>query len=347
LAKVSYGTGVANQAGVALGEVSVRSEPSLLVGDAEAMAALRRQLARVAPTESTVLLLGETGTGKGLAAREIHAASPRAQGPFVHVDCAALSASLVESELFGHERGAFTGAVAPRVGRLELARGGTLFLDEIGELELPLQGKLLRALQDRRFERLGGTRSLALEARVVAATHRDLRAAVREGRFRKDLWFRLCVFAVELPTLRARPGDVALLVRSELPSAARRLGVPLPALAPDFLPALARHSWPGNVRELHNALERALLLAERGVLDAAVAQAAIHLGRLDEAPDAPLPPPAAEADEPGGAESERIAAVLRATGGNVSRAARRLGVARSTLRWQMQRYGLQELIPED
>ena len=182
------------------------------------MARVRRQIARVAPTESTVLLLGETGTGKGLAARELHAASPRAGGPFVHVDCAALSASLVESELFGHERGAFTGAVAPRLGRFELARGGTLFLDEIGELELPLQGKLLRALQERRFERLGGTRTLSLEARVVAATHRDLREAVRAGRFRRDLWFRLCVFTIELPPLRERPAD---LVRAGARGAAR------------------------------------------------------------------------------------------------------------------------------
>jgi transcriptional regulator with GAF, ATPase, and Fis domain len=330
--------------GVALAELDVRSEPSLLVGNAELMVALRRQLARVAPTESTVLLLGETGTGKGLAARELHTRSPRAAGPFVHVDCAALSASLVESELFGHERGAFTGAVAPRLGRLELARGGTLFLDEIGELELPLQGKLLRALQDRRFERLGGTRSLALEARIVAATHRDLRAAVREGRFRKDLWFRLCVFPLTLPPLRARPGDVALLVRAELPGAARRLGVPLPALAPDFVTALARHDWPGNVRELLNALDRALLLADGGVLDAAVAQLAIDVGRVDAAPVAPPAPLPAAADAP---EPERIAAVLRVTGGNVSRAARRLGVARSTLRWQIERYGLQELVPDD
>jgi transcriptional regulator with PAS, ATPase and Fis domain len=328
---------------VALGEVKRRPEPSLLVGDAEAMVALRRQLARVASTESTVLLLGETGTGKGLAAREIHAGSSRAEGPFVHVDCAALSVTLVESELFGHERGAFTGAVAGRAGRLELARGGTLFLDEIGELELPLQGKLLRALQDRRFERLGGTRSLALEARVVAATHRDLRAAVREGRFRKDLWFRLCVLALELPPLRARPGDLALLVRSELPAAARRLGVPLPALEPDFLAALARHGWPGNVRELLNALERALLLAERGVLDARIAERALEAGRLDDREPRASGPQA----EPSAAESERIAEVLRAAGGNVSRAARRLGIARSTLRWQIQRHGLQHLVPDD
>jgi transcriptional regulator with GAF, ATPase, and Fis domain len=332
---------------MALGEVALRPQPSLLVGAAEAMERVRRRIARVAPTESTVLLLGETGTGKGLAARELHAGSPRAAGPFVHVDCAALSASLVESELFGHERGAFTGAVGPRAGRLEAARGGTLFLDEIGELELPLQGKLLRALQDRRFERLGGTRTLALDARVVAATHRDLRAAVRAGRFRPDLYFRLCVFVIELPPLRARPEDVALLVRSTLPGMARRLGLAPPRVAPAFLAAAAAHPWPGNVRELLNTLERALLLAEDGVLGGGVAREAIEAGSL-ASPESPLPgwdvESTARSEE---ASHERIAAVLRATGGNVSRAARRLGVARTTLRWQVQRLGLQDLIPDD
>jgi transcriptional regulator with GAF, ATPase, and Fis domain len=337
---------------MALGEIATRAGPSALLGASEAMARVRERIARVAPTESTVLLLGQTGSGKGLAAREIHAASGRAGGPFVHVDCAALSASLVESELFGHERGAFTGAVAPRAGRFELAHGGTLFLDEIGELELPLQGKLLRALQERRFERLGAARSLALDARVVAATHRDLRAAVAAGRFREDLWFRLCVFPIELPPLRARPGDLALLVRSELPAAARRLRVPLPAVAPDFVAALARHAWPGNVRELVHALERALLFAGGGALGAADAEAAIEAARIG-----PRAAPANGVAAGGPAElagaappadpAERIAAVLRETGGNVARAARRLGVARSTLRWQVQRYGLQGLIPED
>ncbi len=334
---------------MALGEIAVRPEASSLLGASEAMARVRARIARVAATDCSVLLLGETGTGKGLAAREIHAASPRAGGPFVHVDCAALSESLIDSELFGHERGAFTGAIAARVGRLELSRGGTLFLDEIGELELTLQGKLLRALQDRRFERLGGTRSLALEARVVAATHRDLRGAVRAGRFREDLWFRLCVFAVELPPLRARPGDLALLVRAALPAAARRLGVPLPPVEADFVAALARHGWPGNVRELVHALERALLFAEGGPLGAADAEAAIEAGSLElpGAGGAAAPPETPRAAPASADPAERIASVLRATGGNLSRAARRLGLARSTLRWQVQRYGLQALIPED
>jgi len=341
---------------VAFGEPAIRCPPSPLAGAAEAMAEVRRRIARVAPTESTVLVLGETGTGKGLAARELHAASARAGGPFVHVDCAALSASLVESELFGHERGAFTGAVAPRIGRFELARGGTLFLDEIGELEPPLQGKLLRALQDRRFERLGGTRTLALEARVVAATHRDLRAEVRAGRFRRDLWFRLCVFAIELPPLRERPGDLALLVRSELPGIARRLGVTLARVEPGFLEELGRHAWPGNVRELLHTLERALLLAEEPVLDAALARAALAAGSLEDAASGAEEPAEASQSTPASAGEpragsddarERLAAVLRETGGNLSRSARRLGVARSTLRWQVQRYGLQGLIPED
>jgi transcriptional regulator with GAF, ATPase, and Fis domain len=339
------GTWIAIRTGVVVGKLTFPAAPSLLAGAAEEIANVRAQLARVAPTESTVLLLGETGTGKGLAARELHAASARAEGPFVHVDCAALSESLVESELFGHERGAFTGAVASRIGRLELARGGTLFLDEVGELPLALQGKLLRALQDRRFERLGGTRTLALEARVVAATHRDLRAAVREGRFRADLWYRLCVFAIELPPLRARPGDVAYLLRRELPALVERLRLPPRAIKPEFIDVFAQNAWPGNVRELLHALERALLLAEGDALDAAVARAAIAMGSLD-APDPSEDPPSAKLP-PAADERERIAAILRETGGNVSRAARRLRVARSTLRWQVQRYGLRELIPED
>jgi transcriptional regulator with GAF, ATPase, and Fis domain len=332
---------------MALGEIAIRAQPGLLAGEAAAVLLVRRRIARVAPTESTVLLLGETGTGKGLAAREIHAASPRAGGPFVHVDCAALSASLVESELFGHERGAFTGAVAPRIGRLEQARGGTLFLDEIGELEPALQGKLLRALQDRRFERLGGARTLTLEARVVAATQRDLRAEVRAGRFRRDLWFRLCVFAIELPPLRERPGDLALLVRTELPRIARRLGMTPLRVAPGFVEELEGHAWPGNVRELLHALERALLLAEGPALDAGLARAALAAGSLEEAPpERPLAPALLSAPTPARAPlpgcdpaRERLAAVLRETGGNLSRAARRL--------WQVQRHGLQELIPED
>ncbi|HVH04438.1 MAG TPA: sigma-54 dependent transcriptional regulator [Myxococcota bacterium] len=335
---------------MAVGKLTFSAAPSLLAGATEAIARVRAQLARVAPTESTVLLLGETGTGKGLAARELHAASPRALGPFVHVDCAALSESLVESELFGHERGAFTGAVAARIGRLELARGGTLFLDEIGELPLALQGKLLRALQDRRFERLGGTRTLALDARVVAATHRDLRAAVRAGRFRADLWYRLCVFAIELPPLRTRPDDVAYLLRRELPALVERLRVPPRAVKPEFVEAFARHAWPGNVRELLHALERALLLAEGDALDAAVAHAAIEMGRVDLEPD-PGPAPGSARQAPiettPALDGRPIAAVLRETGGNVSRAARRLGMARSTLRWQIQRLDLAHLIPED
>jgi len=358
------------------------SLPAPLLGDAPALREARRRLALVAPAETTVLLLGETGSGKGAAAAWLHARSARAAGPFVHVDCAALAPGVVESELFGHERGAFTGALAPRRGRFELAQSGVLFLDEVGELDLPLQAKLLRALEDRRFERVGGQRTLALDARVVAATHRDLAAAVREGRFRRDLYFRLCVFAIALPPLRARLDDLPALVAALLPGLARRVGIAPPAARADFLAALAAHAWPGNVRELANVLERALLLSEGGPLDAAAACAALADAAChpveptdvaSASPDAawgrpPVPAgpvggparyagahalapagaPPAVLRAPGADETpERIATVLRATGGNVSRAARRLGVARSTLRWQIERHGLHDLVPRD
>jgi transcriptional regulator with GAF, ATPase, and Fis domain len=328
--------------------------PEPLAGDSPALREARRRLHLVAPAETTVLLVGETGTGKGVAAAELHARSRRAAGAFVHVDCAALAPGLLESELFGHERGAFTGALAARTGRLELARGGTLFLDEVGELDLPLQGKLLRALHDRRFERVGGVRTLELEARVVAATNRDLAADVAAGRFRRDLYFRLAVFEVALPPLRERLEDLPTLVAALLPDAARRAGLRAPSLRPDFLAALAEHQWPGNVRELANALERALLLAAGGALDGALARACLG----DDGGSTPSCEPRREQvagvgllrgpeGGPGAAGSELIARVLRDTGGNVSRAARRLGLPRSTLRWQIERCGLQALLPRD
>jgi len=338
------------------------AEEDDLVGRSAAMEEVRREIAAVAPLESTVLLLGETGTGKGVAARRIHRASRRAGAPFVHVDCAALSPGVIESELFGHERGAFTGAAARRAGRFELAGQGTIFLDEIGDLEPRLQSKLLRVLQDREYERLGGTRTLVMNARVIAATSHDLRRAVEQGRFRADLYFRLNVFRLRMPPLRERRGDLPLLVRAAVDRASRRLGLAPPGLAPDLHEALAGHDWPGNVRELVNVVERMLVRHRGGPIDAG----AFARARDDEpcmlptpggdaaaaqraaGPDAPagVVAPADAAGERGPLRDE-IAAALLATGGNVARTARRLGLPRSTLRYWIQQHGLGGLVPRD
>jgi transcriptional regulator with GAF, ATPase, and Fis domain len=313
-----------------------------LVGRSPAIVRLRRELRAVAASEATVLLTGETGTGKGLVARSIHAASRRAAGPLVHVDCAALAPSVIESELFGHERGAFTGAESARAGRLELAAHGTLFLDEVGELEPRLQAKLLRALQERVFERVGGARTLAMTARVVAATNRDLRRAVATGGFRADLYFRLQVVELELPPLRARLEDLPLLVEHGLRELALRHVRVTPEPTPAFLEALARQAWPGNVRELLNLLER--LLVQRPGPRLGPELLAELIGPPAPPPvGAPPASPAVASDD----EGARIAAALVATGGNVARCARRLGRARSTLRHQIDRYGLRGLIPCD
>jgi two-component system response regulator HydG len=286
-----------------------------LVGVSEAMARVRRQIERLADLPSPVLVLGETGTGKGVVARVLHAAGARRARPFVHVDCAGLPESLFESELFGHERGAFTGALAARVGRAEAAADGTLFLDEIGELPPRLQSKLLRLLQERCFERVGGGAVRAFRARVVAATHADLEAAVAQGAFRRDLWFRIDVARITLPPLRERREDLPALVHVLLARAAERLGLPPRAADDELLARLPRHDWPGNVRELENVLER-WLIGETGV-------------GFEEA------------------EAERIARVLATSGGNVARAARRLGLARSTLRGRIARHALEPHIPHD
>jgi transcriptional regulator with PAS, ATPase and Fis domain len=337
---------MSSQAAFDLGSRAVPDPFARLAGDSDVVARLRRSLRRVAHSDATVLLRGETGTGKGLVARLLHDASARAAAPFAHVDCAALAPSVIESELFGHERGAFTGADACRQGRLEAAARGTLFLDEIAELEPRLQAKLLRALQDRAFERVGGTRTLSLTARVVAATHRDLRRAVAEGSFRADLYFRLQVFEVTLPPLRERLDDLSALVARGLDAIAQRAGRPSPRVADGFVEALARHAWPGNVRELWNLLERLAVHDDDGVLDGADAEAALDpsLGSLS----APEAAPMGVAEAPAaGDDRSRVAAALVAAGGNVARAARRLGLARTTLRHRIERYGLRELIPKD
>ncbi|HEV2852541.1 MAG TPA: sigma-54 dependent transcriptional regulator [Thermoanaerobaculia bacterium] len=295
-----------------------------IVGCHPLLRAALRLLQRVGPKESTVLLTGESGTGKELFARAIHALSPRREGPCVALNCAAIPESLIENELFGHEKGAFTGADRRQPGRFELAQGGTLFLDEIGELPLGVQGKVLRALEERTFERVGGGRTMRADARLVAATNRDLAAMVEEGEFRADLFFRLNVFPIELPPLRERSSDVPLLARHLLGEIARRHHIdPPPRLEEGAAELLAGEPWPGNVRELANVLERAVILTEGPAIRAADVKPLLR----------PLTGPAGSAGPAAATERDRIKQALTEADGDKRRAAEILGVSyRSLLR---------------
>jgi DNA-binding NtrC family response regulator len=302
---------------------------------------LRERIRRLATVDSTVLITGETGTGKGLVARLLHDWSEHRRAPFVHVDCAALSPSIMESELFGHERGAFTGASEQRIGRFEQAQRGTVFLDEIGELPPPIQAKLLRVLQDREFERVGGCQILRMEARIVAATNRQLEVEIAEGRFRSDLFFRLNVLPLRMPALRERREDIPFLVQDWLERVGSGLGEP-PGVSEAFLKHLTEQPWPGNVRELMNLLERLIVLRPCTFLDARF---------IDPLPQAQQPrtPDCGQNDTLDRSldHSQLLASILVQTGGNVSRAARRLRMPRSTLRYQIDKHGLRHLIPAD
>jgi len=333
-------------------KVGDASELAALVGQSAPMRVLRDEVKGIAGVESKVLLQGETGTGKSLVARLIHELSPRREGPFVHVDCAALSPTLIESELFGHERGAFTGAAGMRRGRFELAAGGTIFLDEIGDLDAALQSKLLRVLEDRVFERVGGSQSLPMNARVIAATCHDLMREVQRGRFRMDLYFRLNVIKLVVPALRERLEDVPALVRATSRRLCATLGVAEPAFADSFYARLATHDWPGNVRELVNVLERLLVRGESRVLEAP------DLDGLLEADAAPASESSSEevrieSQVPRGLgpdearEAELIANALRETGGNVLRVARRLEISRAKVRHRIHKYRLEDLARKD
>jgi DNA-binding NtrC family response regulator len=304
-------------------------EPSGIVGLAGGLRGVEGLIARVAPTDSTVLIRGESGTGKELVARELHRRSRRAARPFVRVNCAAFAEGVLESELFGHEAGAFTGARGTRAGRFEQANGGTLFLDEIGDISLAVQVRLLRVLQEREFERVGGTRTLKLDIRVLSATHRELEAMVRAGSFRQDLFFRLNVVPVTIPPLRARSDDVVALARHFLLHFAHELGKSV-EFSPAVLVALTRYDWPGNVRELRNVIERAVVLADPG----AVLEPEDLTFDLDV--NAHGTSPVAESSssiftEIAQAEAERIRKALREAGGSKARAARLLGLPRTTL----------------
>jgi formate hydrogenlyase transcriptional activator len=303
-----------------------------IVGRSAALGRVVRLVESVAATDAAVLIRGETGTGKELIAGLIHKLSARQRGPFVKFNCTAIPAGLLESELFGHERGAFTGAIARRVGRFELAHRGTLLLDEIGDLPLDLQPKLLRVLEEQEFERIGGTSTLRGDVRVIAATNRPLEELVEAGEFRADLYYRLNVFPIELPPLRERTEDIPLLVRHFVVRHARKLGRRIDRIAPDVMEQLVRHPWPGNVRELEHVLHRAVILSQRGSL--------------------PLPPltPVFKTRTPAGSgesfEStvrDHILDVLRETNGVVGGprgAAVRLGLKRSTLLSKMEKLGI-------
>ncbi len=318
-----------------------------LLGRSEAMQAVLAAIRQVAGTDTTVLITGETGTGKERVARAIHRTSARADRPLVVVNCAAIPANLIESEFFGHERGAFTGAVARREGRFALAHGGTLFLDEIGELPLELQPKLLRVLQEGEFEPLGGTRTVKVDVRVIAATHRDLKQMVADGRFREDLYFRLNVFPIRLPALRERGRDVELLATAFAQRFARRMGRHIRPLTDEQLQCLRRYDWPGNVRELQNVIERALILTTDGELPLERALAGFTANAPTSAP------PATENADPGRvltvreledierANLRRALEVCRWRIAGDNGAARLLGIPPSTLSSRMKALGIQ------
>jgi len=305
-----------------------------IVGNSAALQEVLRLVRVVGPTDATVLIQGETGTGKELIAEAIHKCSDRAKGPFVKVNCAAIPAGLLESELFGHERGAYTGAFTRSIGRFERANKGTLFLDEIGDLPLELQPKLLRVIQERQFERLGGAATIHTDVRVICATHRDLAEMTEERQFRSDLFYRLSVFPIELPPLRERPEDVRSLVHHFAMDYANRLKKPITTISEEFVAALALYSWPGNVRELQNFIERSVILSAGPVLSgsAPVTTSTTHQGSRGSNASAPLTLEDAE-------RSHIIYTLFQTEGvvGGPNGAAARLGLPRTTLIGKMKR----------
>ena len=332
-------------------------QKSPLVGRSDAMQQVSRLIDKVAPSPTTVLVTGESGTGKELVARALHERSERSLGPFIQINCGAIPETLFESELFGYEKGAFTGAVGSKPGRFELAEGGTLFLDEVGELPKDMQVKLLRALQERTIDRVGGITPISIDVRVIAATNVDLKRASEEGAFRTDLFYRLSVFPIHLPPLRERTEDIPALVEHFLARFAERLGKAGLSVSKAAMSALVTYRWPGNIRELENLMERAVLLADGETIEPS------DLG-LPGLPSLPASQPARSLPEDFGSREEpdidtldlkeyvrvhtvrleraRIARVLEAEEGNVTRAARRLGISRKSLQTKMKEYGLRD-----
>jgi formate hydrogenlyase transcriptional activator len=316
-----------------------------IVGKSQALQHVLKEVETVAPADSTVLIYGETGTGKELIARAVHNLSPRKSNAFVKLNCAAIPTGLLESELFGHEKGAFTGAIIQRVGRFELAHRGTIFLDEIGEIPLELQPKLLRVLQEREFERLGSARTLKTDARLIAATNRDLEAMVEEQKFRTDLYYRLNVFPIRVPPLRERKEDIPLLVRHFVQEFSRRNNRVINTIPSETMQALVRYHWPGNIRELQNVIERAVIISKGTMLN--VPLAGLQADAVPKASHAATKP--APADHKGlqdildETERTEIMRALEASNGIIggaSGAAARLGIKRSTLQLRMQRLGI-------
>ncbi len=328
-----------------------------MVGQTQAMRRVRELIEQVGPTEATVLITGESGTGKELVAQALHRASARADGPMIKVNIAALPHELLESELFGYLKGAFTGAGRDKPGRFQLARGGTLLLDEIGEMDMALQAKLLRVLQERMVEPLGSVRSEEVDVRILAATNRDLAAEVAAGRFREDLYFRLNVLEIRIPPLRERMDDLPLLVSRLLARLSEKNHKPVRDVSPRFLDALSRHSWPGNVRELENALERALILSRTDSLrtddlppqvlgaegpsrHAAPAASASLPAVTAPAPSSPVAEPPTSPTSLDEAERQAIVAALEANDGHRQKTADALGISRRALQYKLRKYGL-------
>jgi DNA-binding NtrC family response regulator len=329
-------------------ELAVRRGAPQLVGDDASLRKVFASLQRAAVTDTTVLLEGESGTGKELFARSLHALSQRADAPFVAINCAAIPETLLETELFGHEKGAFTGAVARKPGKFEMAHRGTLFLDEIGDLPLSLQAKILRALEERKFERVGGTAQVQVDVRLVAATNRGLRAQVAARRFREDLFFRLSVFPITVPPLRDRPGDIPLLARYFIDRFCRDMKKRPLTLSPDAVEQLVAYRWPGNVRELQNCIERAVILAEGDTLHIRHLNLTFKTAPIEEAP----PDPWADFDLSGSltdvsrraaAQGERlkIQQVLREADHNKGRAAELLQITYKMLLAKVKEYKLE------
>jgi two-component system, NtrC family, nitrogen regulation response regulator NtrX len=311
-----------------------------ILGESPAVAALRQTVAEVGPTEVRVLILGESGTGKELVARALHELSPRASGPFVKLNCAAIPDDLIEAELFGAVKGAYTGAVVAREGRFAVADGGTLLLDEIGDMSLAAQAKVLRVLQEGEFEPVGSTKSQKVDVRVLAATHQDLRQAAREGRFREDLLYRLNVIPIEMPPLRGRPGDVALLLEHFLRHHAAAHGLTEPRLADDALARLAAHTWPGNVRELMNLCERLVILRHGRDVTAGDLPVEMHADAVAAGDGATAYAHLPLRDAKLALEADLVRMALERHRGNVTRAARDLGLERTHLHKRIRALGL-------